>query len=849
MVIVGEMEFEEIFTSPFTTPTTCYSCTSTRKRNIGVSNKASNTDASNNQSLTTKIQFATENHILGVEIPENNADSNDDVVNVKTSCCFLPRDSAQLTCVGYAHWEEEEEKSEIDKTMKVSSERPEEVIHTSSDFTTVCRIQAIALIDPALIEEHLLPDHESSSPSSSSTAVNLHRPSPAIIDKDDAASVVTVTTNAEGRPQPKHNRLHRRDPSSTSASSIISGTVATTTNPPLSSGGGGSYHRKSQSELSISRGSHTTTSDTQQSYHTNNNKNNNDSTSEKNQNKKSLLMQKSKARLVLRQDQYSVRQSTLLSGGECKENKNKDNQEYYDRQQHESSSLALLDFRPLCPCVARWGQGQARSNNNNNNNQVNNNNIIINNNNNENDGFVGVWLGSADDATLRLYVPSSNDPRSLVSVALPEEHFSVDSPVMALAFCSVRWQEDDTERGKHGSSSNSNNNIENNNPAMPTATATTTHTLAVACQDGTIQLITWKDPIQDEDNTNIHLFADVTSEKVIVDGPLVCLKLDYNQHASLRLIVGSLCGYVCQLTYSYNHHREGGGDSVWEGPFMVVQDLWNSSIKTEESVLAVDVWENYVAVGTQLGRCLLYATHDSENYFPVWQAILPYSVHGITIINRKGATANTTAAATSEKEGKCSMTMSLAVTTRRSFHVFEAVQEGVAWRRKPTRERYSAELGRTRLLKILQGIRNENEESDLITRKFVHETIQNLLAKVEETVQMHNIDDSVSSNQEDVATIIAANISDLLDRVEEHIAAENTTTSPTQLNSYNLELEEKVMAIPAADPPQWEYSSSDEDVSVAESERNNADDQAAPRLATEPIEEIAVDDHVEENNL
>ena len=104
--------------------------------------------------------------------------------------------------------------------------------------------------------------------------------------------------------------------------------------------------------------------------------------------------------------------------------------------------------------------------------------------------------------------------------------------------------------------------------------------------------------------------------QIIVDGPLSSLKLDKNRYTPLRVTVGSLCGYVCQLTYDSNNNS-------WEGPFIIVQDLWNPTINTEESVLVVDIWNNYIAIGTQLGRCLLYATHDSENYFPIWKVILP----------------------------------------------------------------------------------------------------------------------------------------------------------------------------------------------------------------------------------
>jgi hypothetical protein len=741
------MEFEEVFTSPFTAQTTCYSCGG--KRIVGCSNSV----------RSFALQFATENHILGVRMSENATGNGDD--DVKMSCRFLPRDSAQLTCVGYANWEEEEEEEHIDRTTN-SSEAFDDSI---SSFTTVRYIEAMTLIDHELIEDH----------ESSSSVVNLHRPSPVVIEKDD--STLATTTNVDGRPQSKR----------TSASTMTTtGTSSATNNPPLSSG---SYHRKSQSELS--RGSHTTISD---SYHTNNSNSNIETEADRSKNNQALLTQKSKARLVLRQDQYAIHRSLTVLSGEveekCDQDQDSNDDQVYQRQLHRSS-FTLLDFRPLCPCVARWG-GQRTSSH-----------IQVNKKKDKHEdvGFVGIWLGSADDATLRLYVPSPNDPRSLVSVALPEEHFSVDSPVMALDFCSVRWP-DHGARGSCGSIS----------AASPTTT--TTHTLAIGCQDGTIQLITWGDPTKGDVNTatsneNKHcLFGDITSQKVIVDGPLVCLKIDYNQFTSLRVTVGSLCGYVCQLTYDYSN-RGNLSDFFWEGPHIIVQDLFNSSINTEESVLTVDVWDNYVVVGTQLGRCLLYATHDSENYFLVWQAVLPYPVHGIAIINRNDTKAGHPTTEV-QKEGNCSSMLSLAVTTRRSFHIFRASPGGIPWRQKPKRERYSSELAMTRLNKILQEIRKENQASDSITRKCVLEIIEDLLEKVENNNDVANY---TSTDQDNTADVISYTISNILNRVEEHIVSENKTPA-SSIDSYDTGLEEKLGTRSPIDPPHWEYSSSDEDASL-----------------------------------
>jgi hypothetical protein len=786
------MEFKEIFTSPFTTPTTCYSCG-------GKSNNTTTIDGG-----VETIQFATENHILGVDITtstfnknknENIGDGDDNNVGVKTSCRSVPRDSAHLTCVGYAYWDDEEEEEEEKEGKKMKEEECIDTADRETDSATKTtvhqRTEAMTFIDPALIEENQFKCQDLLL--SSLNNMNLHRPSgPVIIDdKDDNISVMSNMNTIEGstnQPQPQQHRRrqsgvnqqqqHRRNPSTTSIASLANITHNNQTSGGTSSGLVGSYHRTSQSELS--RGS----------INSDANNNNNRKDEEKKENNNKNLKQKSKARLILllpnRFTSRLLACSDENKNDDCEEDKNNNNNDQekklqQEKQKNRHSSSTLLDFRPLCPCVARWS-GSNRS--------IDNDESPSNNNTNE---IVGVWLGSADDAILRFYVPSSTDPSSLVSIALPEEHFSVDSPVMALDFCTVHWQ--DTNDNNNDCTNDCNNKENNNNEnigSIPVTVATTTttttmHTLAVACQDGTIQLITFRS--QHDSNNNDIIFVDVTSERIIVDGPLSSLKLDKHRYTPLRVIVGSLCGYVCQLTYDNNIKS-------WEGPFMVVQDLWNPMINTEESVLVVDIWNNYIAIGTQLGRCLLYATHDSENYFPVWQVILPYPVHGISIIKSKNVAIDT--------EGKCSI--NLAVTTRRSFHLFDAIKGGIKWRRKPTRMRYSPELARDRLLKILQEIRNENRESDLITQKLVRETIEDLIENVEKKFQ---------EEETNVLIVVSDTITNLLNRVEQIAHANNTLT---RSDSSNLGQDIAILDPPH---PHWEYSSSDDDDDLMESRTRN----------------------------
>ena len=119
-------------------------------------------------------------------------------------------------------------------------------------------------------------------------------------------------------------------------------------------------------------------------------------------------------------------------------------------------------------------------------------------------------------------------------------------------------------------------------------------------------------------------------------------------------------------------------------------------------------------------------------------------------------------------------------------------------------------MARTRLLNILQEIRLENEESDLTTRKLVRETIEDLLTKVEESINFCNIENA-TKQREDAAIIVADTISSLIDQVEE--ISFNSTSS---LKSDDLNPGDKVVPIP--DPPQWEYSSSDDGLDTGSNE-------------------------------
>eukprot|EP00980_Cylindrotheca_fusiformis_P006620 scaffold1390_cov138-Cylindrotheca_fusiformis.AAC.23 len=250
-------------------------------------------------------------------------------------------------------------------------------------------------------------------------------------------------------------------------------------------------------------------------------------------------------------------------------------------------SAALGNFRPLSPCVARWGTES-----------------------------IGVWLGSSDDELLRLYIPNESD-HSLQMHTLTEKFFVFKTPVMAIDFIS------------HSSS----------------------EVLAVACQDGSIQLIYWKG----------DLFENLSQYQVFVDGPILSLQL-YALSESVEVLVGSLCGYVCRLSR--------------DGPTMVVQGYRNEAIHAEDSVLAVHFGHSYLAVGTHGGRCVLY-THNT--HVQIWECLLPYSVHSIV-----------------------SHGMLLLVTTRRSIHVFRQTKCDRVLSSSQGDTKYSVERARSRLLKLVK---------------------------------------------------------------------------------------------------------------------------------------------------
>ncbi|KAL3934754.1 MAG: hypothetical protein SGBAC_009597 [Bacillariaceae sp.] len=232
----------------------------------------------------------------------------------------------------------------------------------------------------------------------------------------------------------------------------------------------------------------------------------------------------------------------------------------------------LTGFRPLCPCLACWGNVS-----------------------------MGVWLGSADDSQLRLYMPNIGNGTLDQVMSLSTEVLTFKTPVLAIDFASTKSLE----------------------------------VLAVACQDGTIQLITWRG----------DAFEELGSYQVIVDGPILTVRVQESL-GTLNVFVGSMCGYVCLLSRTESH-----APNQWDGPSMIVEGLHDQAIESADSVVVVNSYDNIVAVGTYGGRCILY-TKLNFRYYKVWECQLPYSVHGILI-----------------QQDRFERWL-LLVTTRRSLHLF-----------------------------------------------------------------------------------------------------------------------------------------------------------------------------------
>ena len=196
----------------------------------------------------------------------------------------------------------------------------------------------------------------------------------------------------------------------------------------------------------------------------------------------------------------------------------------------------------------------------------------------------------------------------------------------------------------------------------------------MGCQDGTVRIIEFRFT-----RTGDSLdFTKLEAHTVLVDGPIIALHLSQEKDdGTIHLIVGSMCGFACGLKKT---HR----DREWQGPWMVAEGLWNSSLDSEDAILAVSkLSNNMIAVGTHSGVCCVYQQRKGEDksYQLLWKVRLPYSIHGLSHINLSS-----------------SGQPSLLVTTRYTFHVFQ--------RDVP---KYSADMAKRRIEKLISQRQDATE--------------------------------------------------------------------------------------------------------------------------------------------
>lgn len=334
-----------------------------------------------------------------------------------------------------------------------------------------------------------------------------------------------------------------------------------------------------------------------------------------------------------------------------------------------------------------------------------------------------VWCGNSNSPRLHCFIyddPNNDDDEknnddddhsehsTLTSLDLdPQEAFAFTTPITAIDFVQVN-----------------NNNLEQEESSC----------LAVSCQDGTVRVIHFSavsvSSSSRDDNNNNHKdravsqqqgkchWVNLQYETITVDGPIVCNHLiqKKNNGSTLSLIAGSLCGYVFSMSTTTGgtaprtisndsqDHDNGGssnketqqqetGDDKswkWDEPKLVVEGLWNSHLSSPDLVLTVHGYEDFVAIGTHSGRCLLYQSTNTpeegeEAFECVWQCRLPYSVHKICFwFDTVG-------------------TIQMVVTTRKSIHLFQQIAVGGKPALTAESSYYKPQLALDRLANLLQS--------------------------------------------------------------------------------------------------------------------------------------------------
>ena len=276
---------------------------------------------------------------------------------------------------------------------------------------------------------------------------------------------------------------------------------------------------------------------------------------------------------------------------------------------------------------------------------------------------VGVLVGSADDARLRLYLQEFSEDnyyeQAFVDCTPPDAGktcefltlLSLASPVMAIAAMVV-------------------NSDTNSQQAY--------NYIALGCQDGTVRVISYRCRlISGGNNKNQYSFMVLSSSTFLVDGPITSVHIILNND-TVHLTVGSLCGFACCFQKEIGDNPK----KSFEGPFAIVQDLWDGCLDAEDGVFSTSRFQfggtiagAAVAIGTGSGRLLLFEPElqknecIDKNFGPYnvhpfrlfWHCQLPYPIHSIFA---------------GDVDGDC--LTELVVTTRKSLHIFKVDVAGVA---------------------------------------------------------------------------------------------------------------------------------------------------------------------------
>jgi len=155
--------------------------------------------------------------------------------------------------------------------------------------------------------------------------------------------------------------------------------------------------------------------------------------------------------------------------------------------------------------------------------------------------------------------------------------------------------------------------------------------LAIACYDGTIQIITYKMKFQYEkisgDNSGLR-FCCARSSAFIVDGPVVSLHFGNtaeislpHQGSHLFLVAGSLCGFASVFYKlpppmpSSDNFLQKNSTPSFDGPLTVVEGLYTAQYGEEDCVTSVHICSGSrpaIVVGTQGGRVLLFQRYQDK---------------------------------------------------------------------------------------------------------------------------------------------------------------------------------------------------------------------------------------------